>query len=119
MSYWILGFLCAGCAPPKTVVKEEPSPPIKKIIEPDIIIQVGSLDLSKHGKRIEGEDIEKMATTLIREKIDIFAVQGILRYPDLQTRIDFVNELSRQADLRQVFGETHTISGRQSGHAIF
>lgn len=117
--YWVLGFLSPGCAPPKSVVKEETPPLIKKIIEPDLIIQVSSLDLSRQGKRIEREDIEKITTILIREKVDILAVQGISRYPDLQTRIDFVNELSKRADLRHVFGETFTLSGRQSGHAIF
>ena len=46
-------------------------------------------------------------------------VQGIARYPNVKTRVDFVNELAAQMDMRHAFGESIDISGRQQGNAVF
>jgi len=115
----VLSALLLGCPSTKEVKKEEaPPPPVKKAIVPDIIIRVGTLDLAKLKKKIERADIERLAGILRTEKIDIFALQGIVRYPELKNRIDPLKELAGQTGMRQVFGENLTVSGRQTGNAI-
>jgi endonuclease/exonuclease/phosphatase family metal-dependent hydrolase len=80
---------------------------------------VASVDLSGYGKRIEKKDIERFTAALKREQIEILAVQGITRYPNVKTRVDFVSELAAQMDMRHAFGESIDISGRQQGNAVF
>jgi endonuclease/exonuclease/phosphatase family metal-dependent hydrolase len=80
---------------------------------------MASIDLSGYGKRIEKKGIERFSAALKREQIEILAVQGITRYPNVKTRVDFVSELAAQMDMRQVFGESIDISGRQQGNAVF
>jgi hypothetical protein len=46
-------------------------------------------------------------------------VQGITRYPNVKTRVDFVTELAGLADMRQAFGESIDIMGHQQGNAVF
>ena len=111
-----------GCGPSGNIGKEKSPPPpptAKKAAVPDIIIHIASVNLVHLSKRIEREDIEKLAGILKREKIDIFAVQAISRYPEVRNRTDFVDELAAQAEMRSAFGETISISGRQNGNAIF
>ena len=98
---------------------EPPKPAAKKPASPEIELNVASINLSKLAKRIEAEDIRQFAQDLRKENIDILAVEGVSRYPGVETRTDVVDELSRQAGLRNTFGETITLSGRQSGNAIF
>jgi endonuclease/exonuclease/phosphatase family metal-dependent hydrolase len=80
---------------------------------------VACLDLSGYGKRIEKKDIDRFSAALKREQIEILAVQGITRYPNVKTRVDFVIELAAQMDMRHAFGESIDISGRQEGNAVF
>jgi endonuclease/exonuclease/phosphatase family metal-dependent hydrolase len=109
--------LLTGClAPPKTTKAEAPAPPQPKLA---LTVRVASVDLSGYGKRIEKKDIEQLSSALKREQIEILAVQGIARYPNVKTRVDFVNELASQMDMRQAFGESIDISGRQQGNAVF
>jgi endonuclease/exonuclease/phosphatase family metal-dependent hydrolase len=109
--------LTTGCsAPPKTTKAETPVLPQPKLA---ITLRVASVDLSGYGKRIEKKDIEQLSAALKREQIEILAVQGIVRYPNVKTRIDFVNELAAQMDMRHAFGESIDISGRQQGNAVF
>jgi len=82
-------------------------------------VRMASIDLSSYGKRIEKKDIERLSAALKREQIEILAVQGIARYPNVKTRVDFVNELAAQMDMRHAFGESIDISGRQQGNAVF
>ena len=107
----------AGCsAPPQATRSEIPAPPKPKLA---LTVKVASVDLSNYGKRIEKKDIERFSSSLKREQIEILAVQGITRYPNVKTRVDFVNELAAQMDMRHVFGESIDISGRQQGNAVF
>jgi endonuclease/exonuclease/phosphatase family metal-dependent hydrolase len=109
--------LLTGCsAPPKTTNAEAHAPPQPKLA---ITVRIASVDLSGYGRRIEKKDIEQLSAALKREQIEIFAVQGIARYPNVKTRVDFVNELAAQMDMRHAFGESIDISGRQQGNAVF
>lgn len=87
--------------------------------KPEIMLQIASLNLGDFNKRIEQKYIVELAKVLKREQVEVFAVQGISRYPGVATRVDFVNELSAQTDWRNVFGEMMNISGRQTGNAVF
>jgi len=109
-------FVSACYAPPKTT-KAEP----EALPQPTLTtsVKMACIDLSKYGKRIEKKDVERFAAILKREQIEILAVQGITRYPNLKTRVDFVSELASQADMRHAFGESTDIMGRQLGNAVF
>ncbi len=82
-------------------------------------VKVACVDLSGYGKRIEKKDIERFSAALKREQIDILAVQGITRYPNVKTRVDFVSELAAQMAMGHACGESIDISGRQQGNAVF
>ena len=114
----LVGFLfLAGCSAPPTVTKSD----VPALLQPKLTlsIKVACVDLSGYGKRIEKKDIERFSATLKKEQIEILAVQGITRYPNVKTRVDFVNELAVQMDMRHAFGESIDISGRQEGNAVF
>ncbi len=114
-------FFLSGCPATEKVRKEAPSPPpsANKPAEPGIVIRFASLNLAKYTKRIEKTDLHQFSDVLKKEKIDVLAVQGISRYPGVTSRIDLVDELSFDAEMRNVFGETIDLSGRQNGNAIF
>ena len=113
--------MLSGCPTTQEVRKETPTsaPSVKKPAVPEIAIRFASLDLSKHSKRIEKTDIQQLSEMLKRERIDVLALQGISRYPGVTSRTDIVDELSSDAEMRNVFGETINLSGRQNGNAIF
>jgi hypothetical protein len=90
-----------------------------KARKPEIILHVASLNLANFNKRIEQKHVIELAKVLKREQVEVLAVQGITRYPDLTSRIDFVNELSIKTDWRNAFGEMMYVSGRQTGNAVF
>ncbi len=125
----VIGLLSVGCllwfagcpSPPETQKPQPPPSPAggKKPAGPEITFEFATLDIAGHQGRIEQTDIDQLAQYLRREKIDILAVQGIIRYPGLQTRIDFVDALSAEAGMRNAFGETITLNGRQGGNAVF
>lgn len=123
MNRFTMGPLFAGilffsaCSAPSKVSKTEPEAPPQPTLTTSI--KMACIDLSKFGKRIEKKDIERFAGILKREQIEILAVQGITRYPNVKTRIDFVGELASQADMRHAFGESTDIMGRQLGNAVF
>lgn len=106
-----------SCASPPKATKAEPT----TLPQPRLVasFKVACFNLAGYGKRIEKKDIERFAGILKREQIEILAVQGITRYPNVKTRVDFVTELAVQADLRQAFGESTDIMGRQTGNAVF
>jgi hypothetical protein len=109
--------LLDGCSPAPTVTKSDaPALPQPKLA---LSVRVAAVDLSGYGKRIEKKDIERFSAALKKEQIEILAVQGITRYPNVKTRVDFVSELAAQMDMRHVFGESIDISGRQQGNAVF
>lgn len=112
----------AGCPSPHEAQKPQPvavPPQGKKPAGPEMTFEFATLDITHHHGRIEQSDIDHLAEYLRREKIDILSVQGIVRYPGLQTRIDFVDALTAGSGMHQAFGETITLNGRQGGNAIF
>ncbi|MBI5477082.1 MAG: hypothetical protein HY964_10155 [Ignavibacteriales bacterium] len=117
----LLALTFVGCPPQKPVLKEVPLPPqpVRKEVVPDINLRIASIDISKYGKKIEKSEIQKFASQLKHDSIDILTMQGITRYPELKTRIDIVDQLAIDAEMRKAFGETITLSGRQSGNGIF
>ena len=118
--FFILVLFLTGCPSSKETKKEEAPPPSEvKSHEPENIINVASLNLARHNKRIETEDVDRFASIITRDTIDILIVHGITRYPDLPERVDPVEELANRTAMRKAFGETITVSGRQGGNAVF
>ena len=113
-------FLLTGCPTTKETKKEErstlPAPP--KTVGPDITIRIATINVAKLSRRIEKNDIDELGDMLKKGKIDIFTLQGVSRYPGVGTRVDIVDELAVQTEMRQVFGETISLSGKQNGNAI-
>ena len=121
LSLIIVALIFAGCPTTKETAKEQPAlpkPPAKPVV-PEIMINVASVSLAKFSKRIEERDIDQFADTLKKRKIDILTIQGVFRYPGVATRLDIVDELARRTEMRQAFGETINLSGRQSGNTVF
>jgi hypothetical protein len=111
-SILLLAFLFWGC--PSTPPKAE-----TETRRPELSIQIANLNLHSFNKKIEKRYLTELAKVLKREQIEVLTVQSIVRYPGLSTRIDFVDELTRQTDWRNAFGEMVSASGRQTGNAIF
>lgn len=104
----------AGCLAPQTHKGDT-----EAAAKPELTLQVASLNLSSLNKRIEKKDIERFSRMLKEEQIEVLSVQGITRYPSVETRVDFVNELIGKSDMRHAFGEMINSSGRQTGNGIF
>ena len=107
----------SGCSTPPETTKTESTAALQPALA--TTVRMACLDLAKYGKRIEKKDVERFAAALKQEQIEILAVQGITRYPNVKTRIDFVSELASRSDMRHVFGESTDIMGRQTGNAVF
>jgi endonuclease/exonuclease/phosphatase family metal-dependent hydrolase len=120
-SYLLLTFIIIGCQSPKPIQKGEPplTPSVTKELVREITIRFASIDISKYTKRIEKSDMQQFAAQMKKDSIDIITIQGITRYPELKTRVDFVNELAAATEMRKTFGETINLSGRQNGNAVF
>jgi len=109
-----------GCPSPKPIQKEEiPEPRITKELLPEMQIRYATIDLSQYKKKIEKNDLNKFTDQLNKDSIDILTIQGITRYPALKSRLDIVEELSNEAGMKNAFGETINLSGRQNGNGIF
>jgi len=110
---FVLGLflLAASCSPSKEPTKKPP--------QPYDTLTVGSLTLAQHARRIEKADVSQIADIITREHLHILAVVGMTRYPLVATRVDLVEELARLSGMYAGFGESATISGRQTGNAIF
>jgi hypothetical protein len=112
-----------GCPPAKETTKVEeppPPPPVEpRPAIPEVFVRVASIDLSSVPRKIEKKDIESIAGLMKKENIDILSVQGITRYPELKNRIDVFEEIAAATDMRKVWGENITFSGRQIGNAVF
>jgi endonuclease/exonuclease/phosphatase family metal-dependent hydrolase len=118
----LLSLLLLGCPPSKEAGRTaapSPLPAPRRPAAPDLILRVASLNLALHTRRIEREDIERFAALLRKDSVDILSLQGVTRYPGVTTRADVLDELSARAEMRSVFGETISVSGRQSGNAVF
>jgi endonuclease/exonuclease/phosphatase family metal-dependent hydrolase len=112
-------FLLSGCTPPEEVKNPEKVEPFPaKEPTPATIFNVATLNLSKSGTKYEKQSISKLSEIIKQEDIQIISLQGVTRYPEISTRIDFIDELRLQADMYQKFGETQNISGRQIGNAV-
>jgi hypothetical protein len=105
-------YLCSCTTPPKAEKEVVPK-------KPETTIQVASINLAHHNKRIERNNVNEFVKILKSEQIEVLAVQGITRYPGLATRVDFVNELVAKIDWRNAFGEMLSVSGKQTGNAVF
>jgi hypothetical protein len=105
-----LWFMGCGTAPKVEQAAEAP--------KPELTINVASLNLSGLNKRIERTDISRLWQALKKEQVEVLALQNVSRYPGVETRIDPIEELAKQADWRKVFGETADFSGRQVGNAV-
>jgi endonuclease/exonuclease/phosphatase family metal-dependent hydrolase len=105
-----------GCSAPTQKAETNLSEMPRK---PDMTLQVASLNMSGINKRFDKKEIEKFSKFLKKEKIEVLSVQGITRYPELESRVDFVKELAVRSDMEHVFGETVNSSGRQTGNGIF
>src|SRR5881394_2519533 len=77
-----------GCPPAKEAAKAEPpKPSAKKPPSPEIGLTVASINLSKLAKRIELDDIRQFALELRKDRIDILLMEGVSRYPGVDTRV--------------------------------
>ena len=110
--------LLASCSGPSQATKDDGSVPASR---PALAssIRIASIDLFSLKRRIEKKDIDRFAEVVKREQIEILAVQGITRYPNVKTRVDFVDEFSARADMRRAFGESIDMSGQQRVNAVF
>jgi hypothetical protein len=115
---FVLALLLENCSGPPRTTKESsgvvPGPP--KLATS---VRIATLDLFNLKRRIEKKDIERFAEVIKKEQIEVLAVQGITRYPNVKTRIDFVEEFPSRADMRRAFGETIDMSGQQRVNAVF
>jgi hypothetical protein len=82
-------------------------------------VRIATLDLFNLKRRIEKKDIDRFAEVIKKELIEVLSVQGISRYPNVKTRIDFVEEFPAQADMHRAFVETIDMSGQQRVNAVF
>jgi endonuclease/exonuclease/phosphatase family metal-dependent hydrolase len=112
--------MIAGCGPAGEVKQPEKVEPVLSPKEPTpaITINVATLNLSKAGTKYEKQYISKMADIIKQEDIQLISLQGVTRYPEVSSRVDFIDELRLQTDMYQKFGETQNYSGRQIGNAV-
>jgi hypothetical protein len=115
---FILGIALTGCSGPSQTTKEFSgvAPGQPKLAT---TVRIATLDLFNLKRRIEKKDIDRFADVIKKEQIEVLAMQGIARYPNVKTRIDFVEEFPARADMRRVFGETIDMSGQQRVNAVF
>src|SRR6266850_806533 len=99
------GLLIAGCSSAQKPESGDTSArgAKAKTVPPDIVVRIASLNLGRYGKRIEENDIALFASTVRRDSIDILCAQGLTRYPDVPTRIDFVDRFAVLAGMWQSF----------------
>ena len=115
---FILALLQAGCSgPPQTTRDSSGGVPLQPKLASTV--RVAALDLFNFKRRLEKKDIERFAEVIKKEQIEVLAIQGISRYPNVKTRIDFVEEFPARADMRRAFGETIDMSGQQRINAVF
>ena len=107
--------------PPKPVAETKPTAPAKPAAKKFVLtFRIGSIDLTKGtGFKIERSHLEEMAAFAKREALDVVTMQGVARYPGLTTRVDIVETFAAISNMAPAFGENTTISGRQTGNAIF
>ncbi|MBI5216007.1 MAG: endonuclease/exonuclease/phosphatase family protein [Ignavibacteriae bacterium] len=123
-NFLLLTFILTGC-PPKEIKREEttqppPPPPLtKKPLVQELTFRTASFDLKTLSKKIERKDVVKTAALLKKEKVDIVAVQQVVRYPEIKDRTDTFEELAKEMGMYKAFGENITLSGRQTGNALF
>ncbi len=102
----------AGCPSTQQTQQGEPS------ARPELTLCVASLNMGSVNKRIEKRDVTGFVKTLRRERVEVVALQNVVRYPGVESRVDPINEISSQAEMRFAFGEMSDVSGRQIGNAV-
>jgi hypothetical protein len=110
--------LITACSGPPQAAKEtttvaSPQPKLATTV------RVASIDFFNLKRRIEKKDVERFAEVVKSEQVEVLAVQGITRYPNVKTRIDFVEEFPARSDMHRSFGETIDMSGQQRVNAVF
>ena len=115
---FILGITLASCSGPLQTTRESSgvTPGQPKLAT---TVRIATLDLFNLKRRIEKKDIDRFVEVIKKEQVEVLAVQGISRYPNVKTRVDFVEEFPARADMRRVFGETIDMSGQQRVNAVF
>ena len=115
---FILGTVLASCYGPSQATRESSgvTPGQPKLAT---TVRIATLDLFNLKRRIEKKDIDRFVEVIKKEQIEVLAVQGIARYLNVKTRIDFVEEFPARADMRRAFGETIDMSGQQRVNAVF
>ena len=117
-----VALFAGGCGPSKPAAAPETAPPKEAPAPskpaPSTMLRVASLDLSKFSGRITQGQIEELASIITEREIEVLAIQGITRYPTLKSRPDLVDGLAAATGMRNAFGETINVSGRQSGNAV-
>jgi len=113
----IVLFLASCSGPPQTTKESSGIVPAQPKLA--TTVRIASLDLFNLKRRIEKKDIERFAEVIKKEQIEVLAIQGIARYPNVKTRVDFVEEFPVRADMRRAFGETIDMSGQQRVNAVF
>ncbi|HLF13263.1 MAG TPA: hypothetical protein VI932_00035 [Bacteroidota bacterium] len=118
---WPAALILSGCGASQPAASPPPPVPTETapVPAPAMTIRVASLDVSGYRGRIEQKQVDELARLMGERKIELLAVQGITRYPTVRTRTDLVGELASATEMRQAFGETINLSGRQSGNALF
>ncbi len=115
---FVLLVFLAGCSGPSRTAREA-SGNVSRQPRLATTVKIATLDLFNLKRRIEKKDIERLIGVVKNEQIEVLAVQGISRYPNVKTRIDFVEEFPLRADMHRVFGETIDMSGQQRVNAVF
>jgi hypothetical protein len=110
--------IAAGCSGPSQATKQSAGTPSA---QPKLAttVRVATVDFFNLKRRLEKKDIDRFAEVIKKEQVEVLAVQGISRYPNVKTRIDFVEEFPARADMRRAFGETIDMSGQQRVNAVF
>ncbi len=119
---WPVAVILSGCGSSQPAESPLPSPTATEPAPapvPAMKLRVASLDISGFRGRMEKKQVDELARLIGERKIELLAVQGITRYPTVKTRTDLIEELSSVTGMRQAFGETINLSGRQSGNALF
>jgi hypothetical protein len=115
---FVLAIALTSCSGPSQTTRESSgaTPGQPKLAT---TVRIATLDLFNLKRRIEKKDIDRFVEVIKKEQVEVLAVQGISRYPNVKTRIDFVEEFPARADMRRVFGETIDMSGQQRVNAVF
>lgn len=105
--------ICCTPPPPKTDI-QHPSPP-----KPEMKLRIAALNMAQSTKRLTTQDVAQIVQQLKQERVEIFLLQNVVRYPGIVSRVDIIEEVSKRLEYRVVFSEMVNSGGKQTGNAIF